>query len=399
MPAFLRSIRFRMAITYSLVVFGLAFVVIAGVNIALSRTIDDEPVSQRSEFITLINPDGSVTIIEDRYRSRMVSLEALVNNKAQDNLRRFSLWALLGMFPTSIALGWVIADRALRPIGEISDVAKEIQASDLSRRIDLDGPPDELRNLADTFDAMLDRVEAGVTAQRDFIEDTSHELRNPLAIMKTNLDVVLADPSADAASLRAAAEVVRRTINRTSRTVDDLIVFARREAPMAGLEEVDLALVAAELAEEYEPTASARGVTIEAGGDSVDLRADRADIKRAVANLVRNAVAAAPRGSAVGIRSGVRGRWALMIVTDSGPGIAVGDHPKVFQRNWTRANSGADHGSGLGLPIARQIAEAHGGTVTLRSSPGAGAEFVLWLPLQESADLSAITADGLHHDE
>ena len=88
-------------------------------------------------------------LIEDRYRTQMAHLERLVNTKAQDNLRRFSLWALLGMFPASIGLGWLIADRALRPIGEISDVAREIQAGDLSRRIALEGPHDELRDLAE----------------------------------------------------------------------------------------------------------------------------------------------------------------------------------------------------------------------------------------------------------
>ena len=110
----MRSVRFRLAVTYSVIVFGLAFVVIAGVNLAITRTLDEQPVSESSDLYTFVRPDGSVLIVEDSYRSVMANLERLVNLRALQNLRRFSLWALLVMFPASIGLGWLIADRDLR---------------------------------------------------------------------------------------------------------------------------------------------------------------------------------------------------------------------------------------------------------------------------------------------
>ncbi len=397
MPAFFRSIRWRLALTYSVVVFGLAFIVIAGVNLAISGTLDDEPVANRTEFLTIVGPDGSVILIEDRYRTQMANLEHLVNTKAQDNLRRFSIWALLGMFPASIGLGWLIADRSLRPIGEISDVAKEIQAGDLSRRIALEGPQDELRDLADTFDAMLDRVESGVTAQRDFIQDTSHELRNPLAVMRTNLEVALADPDADVPSLRSSAEVVLRTIDRTSRTVDDLITFARHEVPTGDIESVDLLELALDLAQEYEPTATERGATIVVGGDTATVDVDRANVRQAIANLIRNAVAVAPSESTVTVTSGSAGDWRFVKVADQGPGIAADDQRRVFERNWSKTVGGKEGGTGLGLAIARQIAQSHRGTVTVGATTGPGAEFALWLPAETDAEMATIAPDGLHH--
>jgi len=397
-PAFFRSIRFRLAVTYSIVVFGLAFIVIAGVNLAISRTLDEQPVSQRSEFLTIVQPDGSLLLIEDRYRTQMANLERLVNIRAQDNLRRFSIWALLGMFPASIGLGWLIADRALRPIGAISGVAKEIQASDLSRRISLEGPRDELRELADTFDAMLDRVEAGVTAQRAFIEDTSHELRNPLAVMRTNLDVALTDPDADAHSWRHTAELVRRTLDRTSRTVDDLIGYARDEVPAGVVEPQRLDDLVTELAVEYRPSAREGNVTVVTGGDAVTVTADRANLRQAVGNLVRNAVAVAPAGSEVLLTTGRRDGWVFVAVADSGPGVPPDEHERVFERAWSKSVGGKEGGSGLGLAIARQIAQAYRGTVTLRSAPGEGAEFVLWLPAGGDGNVDAVTSDGIHHE-
>lgn len=398
MPAFFRSIRWRLALTYSVVVFGLAFVVIAGVNLAISGTLDDEQVANRTEFLTIVGPDGSLIFIEDRYRTHMANLEQLVNTKAQDNLRRFSLWALLGMFPASIGLGWLIADRSLQPIGEISDVAKEIQAGDLSRRIALEGPQDELRDLAETFDAMLDRVEEGVTAQRDFIQDTSHELRNPLAIMRTNLEVALADPEADVESLRSSSEVVLRTLDRTSRTVDDLIAFARHDVRVGVFEPVELGELAAELAQEYQTTAGEKGVAIvlRPGDGLVD--ADRGNVRQAVANLMRNAVAVAPTDSTVTVTVGSRGEWSFVKVSDQGPGIALDDQQQVFERNWSKTVGGKEGGAGLGLAIARQIAEAHRGTVTLAAGPGPGAEFVLWLPTGAGARTDDIAPDGIHHE-
>lgn len=398
LPAFLRSIRFRLALTYSLVVFGLAFLVIAGVNYALSRSLDDQPVSRQVQFTTFIDSQGrTITIAET---TPMVDFEQAVNQRALEDLRRYSLWALAGLFPLSIGAGWVIADRALRPIGHITEVAQEIQATDLSRRIDLAGPEDELKELADTFDAMLARVESGVESQRTFIQDTSHELRNPLAVMAANLDVVLADPEATVADLRETAAVVRRTVDRATKTVDDLVIFARRDVPEAVREDVSLRSVASRVIEEYRGPLEESALDVEWRGDDVVVSAERAAVKRAFDNLVNNAVRLTRRGSTLRVGIGHLGDFAWLGIEDEGPGIDPRFHEAVFQRHWSDDDTSLrqERRTGLGLAIARQIAQAHGGELTVRSVRGAGAAFVLWFPLAPGADRTAVTSDGLHSE-
>lgn len=393
-PAFLRSIRFRLALTYSLVVFGLLFITIAAVNYALTETLDEPAVADAVRYTTQVAEDGATYIVDiDAF-----SLEQRINQRALDDLRRFSFWALLVLFPVSIWAGWLIADRTLRPIGRITAVAKEIQATDLARRIDLGGPEDELRELADTFDAMLGRVEAGVESQRAFIQDTSHELRNPLAVMAANLDVVLSDPNATEADLRSSAEIVRRTVDRASRSVDDLAVFARRDVPQSIREQVALRALAEEVVREYRGPLGAAGLDVEWMGDEVVVSAELAGVKRALANLVNNAVRLTRPGSSLRVGTGEYKGFAWLGVDDQGPGIDPRDHQAVFQRFWSGDDTSlrSERRSGLGLAIAKQIAQAHGGELTVRSVRGAGAAFVLWLPTVPGLDRTLVSEDGVH---
>jgi signal transduction histidine kinase len=260
-------------------------------------------------------------------------------------------------------------------------VAREIEATDLSRRIRLGGPPDEMRGLADTFDAMLDRLDRGVQTQRRFVEDASHELRNPLAVIRTTLDVALAEPE-DAEGLRRAAEVARRTADRMSTTVDELVAFGRTSVQPERRVPVDLAEVVAEVAQDYDAEAMTRGVRLRpAAPPGLVLDGDRIALKRAQANLVANALREAPSGSVVHCRAGRGDGWLWFGVRDAGRGIAPDDQPLVFRRAWrggTPPTDGEAHG--LGLALVRQIAEVHGGTVSVASLPGHGASFVVWLP-------------------
>ena len=153
-----------------------------------------------------------------------------MNFNTLQNLRDYSLIALGGLFVASLGIGWVLSGRALRPVGAITRTAREIQATDLSRRIRLDGPRDELRDLADTIDSMLDRLDDAFQAQRQLIDDASHELRSPLAIIRTNLDASLTAPAATPSERERAIAVVDRATTRMSRLVEDLLATARRDA-------------------------------------------------------------------------------------------------------------------------------------------------------------------------
>ncbi|HMQ29012.1 MAG TPA: HAMP domain-containing sensor histidine kinase, partial [Acidimicrobiales bacterium] len=266
-------------------------------------------------------------------------------------------------------------------------VAKDIQATDLSRRIAMQGPDDELKQLADTFDAMLARLDAAFDAQRRFIQDTSHELRNPLAVMRTNLDVALSDPGASAEDLRESAGVVARTVDRLTHLVDDLLQFARHGAPTFAHEPVDLAEGVAEVTAEYAGAAAEREVALDGVAPSgLWVVGDRVALRQALHNLTGNAVRVAPPRSAVRLAAGRDGGWVWMAVEDAGPGIPESERELVFQRFWRKARGeDGERGSGLGLTIVRQVAEGHNGEVRLASEEGRGSTFSVWLPAAPDA--------------
>jgi signal transduction histidine kinase len=389
LPEWMRSIRLRYTLLYSGVLFGLAALVVGFLYGILSMKLRSHPVSAG------LSDEWCRPGTNECYRFPVVSrqvFEQLVNARTLETMRHYSFEALGVLFVASLGVGWVIAGRVLAPIGRITAVARDIQATDLSRRIRLRGPDDELKQLADTFDAMLARIDAAFAAQQQFIADASHELRNPLAIIRTNVDVALADPDADPEDLRHAIDVVRRASDRMARLVDDLLALARRQAPALDDELVDLASAVADASEEFVVPAEARGITLDrAIAPGVVVRGDRDALKRAVANLLENAVRLAPAGSRVRLASGSEAGRAWIAVNDEGPGIRPEDQPRVFDRFWRadKARSRADGGTGLGLAIVRQIAESHGGQIRLHSKPGVGSTFVIWLPIASSADRPA----------
>jgi signal transduction histidine kinase len=382
LPEWARSIRFRYTLLYSAVLFGLAAVVIAAIYLVLLMHLRNEPYSSGTRNIFCI-PGGqcfkAVTFRE---------FERVVNSQTLKQLRNYSFGALGVLFVASLGVGWVIAGRVLRPIGRITSVARDIQATDLSRRIELPGPEDELKQLADTFDAMLARLDAAFAAQRQFTADASHELRNPLAIIRTNVDVALADPHADPEDLRHTIVVVKRASDRMARLVDDLLALARRQEPTLEHEPVDFGVAVTEASDDFVVPAAARNIVLDrAIAPGVVVTGDRDALKRVVANLLENAVRLAPAGSRIRLATGSEGDRAWIAVADEGPGIAPEDQAHVFDRFWRadKARSRADGGTGLGLAIVRQIVESHAGEIRLQSKVGVGSSFVIWLPVTTPA--------------
>jgi len=382
LPEWARSIRFRYTLLYSAVLFGLAAVVVAAIYLVLVMSLRNEPYTTGYQKLICFTNDQCYKPITFR------ELERVVNSRTLTKLRNYSFGALGVLFVASLGVGWVVAGRVLRPIGRITAVARDIQATDLSRRIELPGPDDELKQLGDTFDAMLARLDAAFAAQRQFVADASHELRNPLAIIRTNVDVALADPRADPEDLRHTIVVVKRASDRMARLVDDLLALARRQEPILEHEPVDLGVAVTEASDDFVVPAAARNIVLDrAIAPGVVVTGDRDALKRAVANLLENAVRLAPEGSRIRLATGGEGNQAWIAVADEGPGIAPEDQPHVFDRFW-RADKGrsrADGGTGLGLAIVRQIAEGHGGQIRLRSKVGVGSSFVIWLPVAASS--------------
>jgi heavy metal sensor kinase len=373
-----RSIRFRMAALYSAVVFSLAGLVYGGVYLGLALRKDPPPVLVITERI--VDPEKSglpftkVILLVDPHASLKKDVQRQVHDATLQRLREIALWSLPCLFLASLLVGWLLARRLLRPVDRITATAEEISATDLSRRIALGGPPDELKRLADAFDSMLERIDGAFAAQRQFLADASHELRNPIAIIQTNLEVA-------ADELGPRASVVRRATARMARLVDDLLALARSESN-GHRERVPLAGLANDVAEEHGALADSRGVRIEVEGAGGDVLGDPDALRRALANLVDNAVRVSPQSGSVTIRCGADPGGAWLEVVDEGPGIPPEDQAHVFERFWRadESRSRASGGSGLGLAIVRQIVENHGGAITVRSEPGRGARFTIRLP-------------------
>jgi signal transduction histidine kinase len=399
LPDWLGSIRFRLTALYSLVLFGLAAFVVAGVYAVLASRLDQERV-YRTYQITTVEPapGGGVVLTPREVEASYQSLEALANERALSLLRTYSLAGLVVLFFASLVVGWLVAGRVLAPIGRITGVAREIQATDLSRRIALRGPPDELRELADTFDAMLSRLDEAFASQQRFVQEASHELRNPLAVMRTNLEVALADPDADAEELRRVAELVNGAAHRMSRLVDDLMVYARLGAPAREQGPVDLGAVAADAVEEFAAAAAERSLSlITELTPGVVVSGDPLALGQVVANLLANAVRLAPEHTRIGVATGVYDHHAWLTVTDEGPGIRPEDRPKVFERFWRGDKHAArnEGRSGLGLAIVAQIVADHHGTVGVDEAPGGGSTFTVLLPLAAVDPLPEVDASEL----
>jgi len=297
-------------------------------------------------------------------------------DKVEDAVRLAAI-VLLSVLLIASALAWVVAGRVLAPLRVLSDTARSIGESDLTRRIPTSGT-DELAELGRTFNAMLDRLEAAFDSQRAFVSDASHELRTPITIVRGHLELLGDDPE----ERRETIALVTDELDRMSRFVDDLLLLARAERDdFLRVGEVELGALTDELAEKASALGK-RSWRVSDRGEAV-LIADRQRLTQAMMGLAQNAVQHTHEGAVIELGSARNGHEARVWVRDSGPGIAPRDQERVFER-FARASARArrSEGAGLGLAIVRAIAEAHGGRVELESRLGHGSTFTLVLPLE-----------------
>ncbi|UED83906.1 HAMP domain-containing sensor histidine kinase [Streptomyces profundus] len=292
-------------------------------------------------------------------------------------------WTVVALGPLAAAVSWWWAGRAVRPIERIRTVAEEIEESDLSRRIGLGHGPTEIVSLAASFDAMLGRLERAADLQRRLIEETSHELRTPLSVLTTNADVLLAHPDPSVEVWREGLRRSRRAADRLQATIDELLIEARGRARTLDRAPADLTALARGVVEDAAVLAAAEGLELRvAGAAEAICSVDELTVRRALSNLVENAIRYASDGvpPEVEVRVELAGAEAAIVVTDHGPGIPREQQEHIFERFWR----GHDdmRGAGLGLPIAYQIAEAHGGRLTVASPGPGGAGCVFRLSLR-----------------
>jgi signal transduction histidine kinase len=314
---------------------------------------------------------------------------AVQREVADDALHRLRLQyvlALAAMTALSVLLGWLVAGRALRGLQQITTTARRVSQDTLDERIALEGPRDELKELADTFDEMLERLSAAFASQRRFVANASHELRTPLTVMRTELEVTLADPDASNAELREMAQTVHGALDRTERLVQALLTLARSEGAVARRDPVDLATAAQLALEHTARDAEAAGLSITADLHAAPVRGDRRLLERLVANLVENAVGHNRPGGRVSVTTATRNGHSVVDVVNDGDVLDPATLPRLLEP-FQRSDRGArGDGVGLGLSIVRSVAQAHGGAVALAACPDGGLRATVTLPRNEVHD-------------
>ena len=290
--------------------------------------------------------------------------DVLIDDIVADFFQRVG-WVTLPILLLLLAIDIVIFRRAMQPLLLASEKAQHITPAQIDVRLPLEGIPREILPLVTAVNEALDRLEKGFRQQREFTADAAHELRTPLAVLRTRIETL---PD------QTAAKSLRRDIEGMSRVVSQLLDSAEVDTFVVNpTEKVDLHAVCAEVAEQIGPLAVAQGKSITLSGSlgPVWIRGNPEMLHRAIRNLVENAINHTPRGTAVEIELTERG---TVTVLDQGEGIPANEHELIFQRFW-RGDHRPAEGAGLGLSIVKRIVEAHGGTIAVKDRPAGGAQF------------------------
>ena len=378
----LGSIRTRIALLYSVLLFGLASIVLGVIYLSFSQSLSDEEISQQNIEIRQDELKKGESIQPEEIQE-FILFEEKVNQNAVEQLRNYIFLALAGLLLISLTVGWYVAGIVLKPIKHITFAAREISATDLSKRIDLRGPADELRDLADTFDDMLERLDRAFRDQREFVEEAAHELRNPLAVLRANLEVVIADPNSTIEDFVTAGEVASRASDRMGKLVDDLLLYAHHERPDLQRTDLDLSELVINTVQDFQAEAKSSGVLLESECDSnLKVVGDSSALRRAFANILSNSIRVSEKGKHIYVKAGSDKEMVWISVRDEGLGLEPEDSEKVFDRFWKGDEKSAREAgrSGLGLAIVKTIVESHGGKSTVRSTKGVGSTFTIWLP-------------------
>ena len=281
-------------------------------------------------------------------------------NLTLSHLLEYSLITVAVVIALAAILCWIAAGRALRPVHRITAAARAASEHNLSARVSPRGPHDELRELAETFDEMLGRLQAAFEGQQRFIANASHELRTPLAVMRTTVDVVAGDPDSTPDDLRGMAADIRAAVDHAEHLISALLILARNERGLATHERVDLATAA----EDVLDTAGLGDRRVHVTLEPALISGDPVLVERLIANLVDNAVRYNTPGGAIWISTGSAAGSSHLTVANTGPVISPADADRIF-RPFERLGDRTSHdGFGLGLAIVASIAAIHGGTVS-----------------------------------
>jgi signal transduction histidine kinase len=364
------TMRLRLALLYG-ALFLVSGAVLLGVTYILVRG------TSNATHVTIL-PVGSIA------QARIHALQAIASGQQRIlNLLFFwSLTALGVMAVASVGLGWVVAGRILRRLHAVTAAARTISASNLHERLALEGPDDELKELGDTFDELLGRLETSFEAQRQFVANASHELRTPLTLSRALLQVALADPDLSLDALRMTCGEVLEAQSEQERLLEALLALSQSQAGLEQREPLDLAVLSEEVLGARQAEAEERGLEFRSDLAPAPTAGDPRLIERLVANLVDNALRHNRERGRIDVVTEARANKAVISVTNTGPAVPPGDVDRLLEpfRRGGSERTGGHEGHGLGLSIVRAIAEVHGAVLTIEPLPEGGLEVTVAFP-------------------
>ncbi|MGH9104946.1 MAG: ATP-binding protein, partial [Acidimicrobiales bacterium] len=300
------------------------------------------------------------------------------------DLHELLLWSLVGLVVATVVagiLGWAVGKRVLVPLHKVTGAARRASLEHLDERIRLDGPRDELRELADTFDDMLDRLDLAFASQRRFVANASHELRTPLTSVRTLIDVATAKPTRTIEGFGVLVGRVREALGRSEAIIDGLLTLARSDRGLTGRELVDLEAAAQDAIDQASTSARASDIAIEAELSAAPALGDRVLVDRLAANLVDNAVRYNVPGGSAQVETGIAHGHSYLLVANTGLMVPEAKLPSLFEP-FTRLDQRVDNagGVGLGLSIVASVVSAHGGQLQADALPNGGLRVTVRLP-------------------
>jgi signal transduction histidine kinase len=397
LPGLTRTLRWRLTVLYGVLFFlsGAVLLAIAG-GIVVNRSsaaVATAPAggrAARSESAQLATANATIQQLQHQLAVQAGSAQSTISH----DLLIASLIALGFMTLGSLVMGWLVAGRALRPVRQMTAAARQISAHNLNERLAVAGPRDELKELGDTFDELLQRLEAAFTAQRRFVANASHELRTPLTTMRASVDVAVAKPEGAPPQTIALASRLRTELDRVDSLLEAFLTLARAQhRNMPGYAVLPLDYIVGAALADQRAAIRARNLTVQdtTGPGGAWVRGSQALLSRMAGNLVDNAVNHNTDGGWISVTAQTEGRWARLVIENGGQVLdqrRVDELSEPFRR-LEADRIGTDKGSGLGLSIVAAIAEAHDGRLSLQARPGGGLRACVDLPAAAPGGSSA----------
>jgi signal transduction histidine kinase len=388
------SARLRLTAMY-----GGLFLVAGAMLLGLTYLLVQQTISPPSGFISIAKGAGGVVVpspLPTVFPGNVTAVQLVgqAQQKVLSTLLIESGVALGLMAVISGLLGWIVAGRVLAPVHQITATARRLSQANLHERIALSGPDDEIKELADTFDAMLARLDTAFDSQQRFVANASHELRTPLTTQRALVDVNLADPNASAAQLRGTLEKIRDVTDESEHLIASLLALARSERGLDRHLQVDLAHVAQETVSALQSSGGWGRPQVETALEPAVVAGDPALLRRMVGNLVDNAERYNVPDGWIKIATGASDGDAFVRISNSGERIPSTAVPTLFEpfRRLDGDRRVDRGGAGLGLSIVRAIATAHQGRATARPLDNGGLEVSVSLPMNGTDDRAGATA-------